>query len=296
MGGPAVHAIGFGLVSSAIVAIGAIGFTLQFGVTNVINIAYGSSITMAAFASLIVRHLGLGLVTAVIVAPIAGAVVTLILARTVLATYARRHGSPFDLIMVTLALSLILQYAIAAITQSQQYVFSFPTGSQVKLGPFTFTVQSLALIGVAAAIFVAIVGVLHLTRIGKAMRAVSVDPSLARACGIPTRRIVNLTWIVTGALAGVAGLVFVMNSYTLDQNTGSNFLILVLAAALLGGAGSPSGAVLASLVVGIATEEVAAFGGSYYSQAAALGILALVLLLRQSSRTWGAALQGEVTV
>jgi len=137
---------------------------------------------------------------------------------------------------------------------------------------------------------------LHLTRMGKALRALSTDPKLARACGVPMRKILDLTWLVSGALAGLAGLVYVTNSLTVDAGAGLNFLVLVIAAALLGGAGSPMGAVLAALVVGIATEVVAAVGGSYYSQAAGLAILAVVLVARPTARTWGGAVRDEVTV
>jgi branched-subunit amino acid ABC-type transport system permease component len=139
-------------------------------------------------------------------------------------------------------------------------------------------------------------GMLHYTRMGKALRALSTDPQLARACGVPMRRILNLTWMVTGALAGLAGLVYVTNNLTVSASGGLDFLVLVIAAALLGGAGSPMGAMIASLVVGISTEVVAAIGGSYYSQAAGLAILAIVLIARPSSRTWGGAQRDEVTV
>ncbi|HLW94736.1 MAG TPA: branched-chain amino acid ABC transporter permease [Solirubrobacteraceae bacterium] len=279
-----VQSIGFGFVTAAIVAIGAMGFTLQFGVTNILNISYGNILTIGAFASLIVENNHLGLGATIIVAPIAGAVVTFVLARTLFALFARRQAGTFELIMVTLASSLIIQYAIDASAQGQTFAFTFPTGKTIHPGPFVFTTESLALIGVALVIYVALMAGLHLTRMGKALRALSIDPKLARACGVPMRRILNLTWIISGALAGLTGLIYVTNSLTVSANAGLDFLVLVIAAALLGGAGSPTGALLASLIVGVATEVVAAVGGSYYSQAVGLGLLAVVLIARPSSR------------
>jgi branched-subunit amino acid ABC-type transport system permease component len=291
-----LQAVGFGLVTAAIVGIGSMGFTLQFGVTNILNISYGNILTIGAFAALLAQQAHLGLVVTIIAAPVAGALATWLLARTVFAAFARRHGSAFDLILVTLASSLIIQFSIDAAAQGQSFSFSFPVGSTVHIGPFVFTVLSLGLIATAAVVLALMMAALHLTRMGKALRALSTDPKLARACGVPMRKILDLTWLVSGALAGLAGLVYVTNSLTVDAGAGLNFLVLVIAAALLGGAGSPMGAVLAALVVGIATEVVAAVGGSYYSQAAGLAILAVVLVARPTARTWGGAVRDEVTV
>ena len=291
-----LQSIGFGFVTAAIVAIGAMGFTLQFGVTNILNISYGNILTVGAFASLIVENNHLGLVPTILIAPVAGAVVTFVLARTVFALFARRQAGTFELIMVSLASSLIIQYSIDAAAQGQTFSFTFPAGKTVHTGPFVFTTESLALIGLAIVVYALLMAGLHLTRIGKALRALSVDPKLARACGVPMRRILNLTWLVSGALAGLAGLIYVSNDLTVSAGAGLDFLVLVVAAALLGGAGSPTGAVIAALVVGITTEVVAALGGSYYSQAAGLGILAVVLIARPSSRTVFGATRGEVTV
>ena len=291
-----LQAVGFGLVTAAIVGIGSMGFTLQFGVTNILNISYGNILTVGAFAALLAQQWHLGLVATILAAPLAGAIATWLLARTVFAAFARRQGGAFDLILVTLASSLIIQYSIDAAAQGQSFSFSFPAGSTVNIGPFVFTVLSLGLIATAAIVLALLLAALHLTRMGTALRALSTDPKLARACGVPMRKILDLTWLVSGALAGLAGLVYVTNSLTVDSGAGLNFLVLVIAAALLGGAGSPMGAVLAALVVGIATEVVAAVGGSYYSQAAGLAILAVVLVARPTARTWGGAVRDEVTV
>ncbi|HLH66769.1 MAG TPA: branched-chain amino acid ABC transporter permease [Solirubrobacteraceae bacterium] len=291
-----LHSIGFGITTAAVVAIGAMGFTLQLGVTNILNLSYGNVMTIGAFASLIAERSHLGLAATILVAPLAGAVVTWVLARTLFALYARRHGGAFDLLMVSLAVALIIQYGIDALAHLQVFQFSFPAGATLNVGPFVFTVLSLALVGFAAVVLAALLAALHLTRLGKALRALSVDPRLARACGVPMRRMLDLTWLVSGALAGLAGLVYVTNSLTVDAGSGLDFLVLVIAAAMLGGAGSPAGAVLAALVVGIASEVVAAIGGSYYSDAAGLAILALVLVLRPAARTLAHGGREDVTV
>jgi branched-chain amino acid transport system permease protein/neutral amino acid transport system permease protein len=122
------------------------------------------------------------------------------------------------------------------------------------------------------------------------------EPRLARTCGIPTRKIVNVVWLVSGALAGLAGLAYVINSLTIDASVGTSFLPLVLAAAILGKAGSTRGAVLAALLLGLVTEEVGAVGGAAYATVAAFGILAVVLATRPAALAGQAATKAEITV
>lgn len=284
-----IQAIGFGVITGALIAIGAMGFTLQFGLTNVLNISFAGAMTVGAFATFLAEDYHISLVVAVLLAPLAGAVVTWILGRTLFAFYARRGAGLFEMVMVTLAVNLVMQYAIDAVAREQIFEFHFPQGASLTGGPFTFTVTQLALIALAVAVFAFLEFLLRRTRLGKALRAMAVEPRLARTCGIPTARIVNVVWLLSGALAGIAGLAYVINALTVDASVGTTFLPLVLAAAILGKAGSTRGAVLAALLLGLVTEEVGAFGGAAYSTVAGFGILVVVLLTRP------AALAGQTT-
>jgi len=291
-----VQAIGFGVVTAALIAIGALGFTLQFGLTNVLNISYGGAMTAGAFAAFVAEEVHLPVAVAVVAAVAVGALLTWLLGKTLFAYYARRGAGLFEMVMVTLAISLIIQYGIDAAAKEQIYRFSFPQGASLRWGWFTLTVTQLALIAVAAAVFAGLELALRRTRLGKALRAMADDPRLARTCGIPTRRIVNVVWLVSGALAGLAGLAYVANSLTIDSSVGTNFLPLVLAAAILGKAGSTRGAVVAALLLGLVTEEVGAVGGEPYATVAAFAILAIVLATRPAAVAGQIAGKGEITV
>ena len=291
-----VQAIGFGFVTGALIAIGALGFTLQFGLTNVLNISYGGAMTAGAFAAFVAEEVHLPVAVAVVAAVAVGALLTWLLGKTLFAYYARRGAGLFEMVMVTLAISLIIQYGIDAAAKEQIYRFSFPQGASLRWGWFTLTVTQLALIAVAAAVFAGLELALRRTRLGKALRAMADDPRLARTCGIPTRRIVNVVWLVSGALAGLAGLAYVANSLTIDSSVGTNFLPLVLAAAILGKAGSTRGAVVAALLLGLVTEEVGAVGGEPYATVAAFAILAIVLATRPAAVAGQIAGKGEITV
>jgi len=296
MGELAVQAIGFGIVTAALIAIGAMGFTLQFGLTNVLNISYGGVMTAGAFAALLAEEAHLPVAIAVLSAIAAGALLTWLLGRTLFAFYARRGAGLFEMVMVTLAVSLILQYGIDAAAREQIYRFSFPQGASLHWGWFTVTVTQLALVAVAAVVFAGIEVLLRGTRLGKALRAMADQPRLARTCGIPTGKIVNVVWLLSGALAGLAGLAYVINSLTIDASVGTEFLPLVLAAAILGRAGSTRGALLAALLLGLVTEEVSALGGAAYATVAGFGILAIVLATRPAALAGQAAAKPEITV
>lgn len=291
-----VQALGFGVITAALIAIGAMGFTLAFGLTNVLNISYAGVMTAGAFAAFIAEDLHLALALAVALALVTGAAVTWLLGRTVFSFFARRGAGLFEMVMVTLAVNLILQFGIDAASGEQIYRFSFPQGASLHGGPFTVTVTQLVLIALAVAVFAGLELLLRRTRLGKALRAMAAEPRLARTCGIPTRRIVNVVWLLSGALAGLAGLAYIINSLTIDASVGTDFLPLVLAAAILGRAGSTRGAVAAALVLGVVTEEVAAFGGAAYGTVAGFGILALVLLTRPAALAGQTAGNAEVTL
>jgi branched-chain amino acid transport system permease protein/neutral amino acid transport system permease protein len=121
---------------------------------------------------------------------------------------------------------------------------------------------------------------LRYTRLGKAMRAVAVNERLARNCGIPVRAVIDTTWFLSGALCGLAGVVLVMDVQVLNSGSGDNFLILIVAATVLGGIGSAYGAMVGSLIIGVVAELGAGYFNPQFKDISAFIILAAVLLLR----------------
>jgi branched-chain amino acid transport system permease protein/neutral amino acid transport system permease protein len=112
------------------------------------------------------------------------------------------------------------------------------------------------------------------------MRATSANPTLARNCGIPTQRVVDAVWLITGALCGMAGVVAAMNSDSFSVASGAAFLIPIIAAAVLGGAGQPYGAMIGAVIIGLVTELSAAQWPANYKEVVAFGILVAVMVLR----------------
>src|SRR5438270_239396 len=153
-------------------------------------------------------------------------------------------------------------------------------GATVGAGGLVLTSAQVAIIIIALAAMAAIHALLTFTRIGKAMRATAANPMLARACGIATGRIIDAVWVITGALCGLAGTVAAMDSGSFGVGNGSEYLIVVLAAVVLGGAGQPYGAMLGAVLIGETTELSAAVLSPEYKQAVAFAILVLVMILR----------------
>ncbi|HUZ22036.1 MAG TPA: branched-chain amino acid ABC transporter permease [Acidimicrobiales bacterium] len=291
-----LESIGFGVVTASIIAIAAMGFSLQFALTNVFNVAYGAVLTVGAFTALITERIGANPWVGLATGAALGIVVTVLIGKGVFVFFARRGNGIFELVMVSLALELIIQYGIQAFDHEQVYNFAFHQGTSVKFGAFVITATQFVIIGIAVVAFALLEGMLRFTKLGKALRAVAEEPRLARACGISTGRVVNVAWIASGALAGLAGVAYVVNSLTVTAFSGTDFLPLVLAAAILGRAGSVAGAVLASLAIGIVIEVVSALGGSAYSTVAGFGILVIVLLVKPGGVIGQIAAKTEVTL
>jgi branched-subunit amino acid ABC-type transport system permease component len=291
-----VSAVGFGVVLASIIAVAAMGFTIQFGLTNVLNLSFGAVMTVAAFAAYLANSHGVGGWSDLAVGGVAGAVLTLFLGRGIFKPYARRGAQLFEMMMVTLGLSLVINYAVQAISHNNIYQFAVLPSTPFRLGSILITHTQLIIVFISLGVLVGLQVLLRLTKVGKALRAMAADPDLARACGIRTGRIVVLTWLLSGFLCGLAGVVYIINAQSIGYTTGQLFLPLVVAAAILGGAGSPLGAVLASLIMGVVTEVVAAFGSAAYSTAAGFGILVLVLLSRPGTVRGGQAGHAQLTL
>ena len=275
-----VPAIGFGIVTASILAVAGVGFTLQFGVTNILNLAYGDIMTAAAFVAYLVTSAGLSVWLALVAGTAFGSVFSVLLNRCIYTPFVRRGTRLFGMIIVTIAVSLIVQNSLLAIFGANFFSLKLPRATSVHIAGMVFTTVQLAIIGIAAAAMLVIHVLLRYTKLGKAMRATAADPDLARNCGIATDRVIDIAWAISGALCGLAGVILVENVTAFTDTTGAQFLIPIVAVAVLGGIGQPYGAMLGALVIGIASEVAAAIFTPEYKDVVAFVILVIVLLAR----------------
>ena len=290
--------IGFGLVTASILALAAVGFTMQFGVTNILNLAYGEVMATSGFVALIVNRAGLSIWFGMAAAAVFGAALSYLLNRVIFIPFARRGTKLFGMVIVTIAVGLILENSILAITGPNFFSYIVPQESTYSVGFLILTTSQIVLMGLGTQpwtlAMIAVHSLLRLTRLGMAMRATASDASLARGCGIRTERIVDAGWLISGAMCGIAGVALFINTTSFTSATANSFLVVIVAAAILGGVGQPYGAMLGALVIGLTSEIAAAFLNPAYKNVVAFVILVVVLLLRPQGILAQIAVQREI--
>lgn len=276
--------IGFGLVTASVLAIAATGLSLQFGITNYINFAYGGFMTFGAYLSWEVNAnlLHWNVWPAMLVGSVGMGVIAVLLNRFLLGPFTRKFSKLFYILIVTFGLSLIFLNLMNAIWGGNVRHFEVSGERPISIGPFLLTVDQIIVVIIGAALMLGIHLLLTKTSLGKQMRAMSDNTTLAMTSGIDTRRVTTITWFLTGFLAGLAGTVLGVTSSSLTPNSGDTFLFVIFAAVIVGGVGSIYGAIIGSVIIGLATEVSAVFINPAYKLDIAFALLILALLFRPS--------------
>jgi branched-chain amino acid transport system permease protein/neutral amino acid transport system permease protein len=275
-----VAALGFGLVSASVIAVASVGFTMQFGITNMINLAYGAVMVVSAYATYYLNRAGVNVWIAMIAGALAGAVLSLLLNRFLYSPFQRKGTNLIGMVIISLAASLMITNLMLPLVGVYTASYEVDPGPLVRSHGLILTTAQIAIIVVAVILMLAVHGLLRYTRLGKAMRATAANPTLARNCGIPTQRVIDIVWLITGGLCGVAGVVAGLNSENFTYDAGSVYLIPIIAAAVVGGAGQPYGAMVGAVIIGMVTELSATAIAPQYKEVVAFAILVLVMVLR----------------
>jgi branched-chain amino acid transport system permease protein/neutral amino acid transport system permease protein len=274
---PVVPALGFGLVTASVLAIAAVGFTIQFAVTDVLNLAYGAVMIFGAFAAYVVNSRGISVWLGLLVAMAACSLLSVLLNAGIYAPFQRRRASAITLVIVSLGMTLIIEFGVAALAGGVAVSYRMGFGPAFTAGGLIFNAVQLVIMGVSVVVMLATHVLLRYTKFGKAMRATAANRTLARNCGIRSGRVVTVTWALTGAMCGLAGTVFAMDLGSFEATSTDLFLILILAAVFLGGPGQPYGAMLGAVIIGVATEVSAAFIPADYKYVVAFVVLLVML-------------------
>jgi branched-subunit amino acid ABC-type transport system permease component len=275
-----IAAFGFGLVSMSVIALAAVGFTMQFGITNMINLAYGEVMIASAFVAYYLNQARVSVWIAMLGGAAFGAVFSFLINRFVYTPFQRKGTALLGMVIVSLAVSLMIANGLLPIVGYFSVSYRERFSHLLRFGDIALTVNQIVIIVLAVVVMLAVHALLRYTRLGKAMRATAANPMLARNCGIPTQRVIDTVWLITGALCGLAGVVAALDSDSFTISSGAVFLITALAAAVLGGAGQPYGAMIGAVVIGLVTELSAAVWSPDYKQVVAFAILVLVMVLR----------------
>jgi branched-chain amino acid transport system permease protein len=186
-------------------------------------------------------------------------------------------------VVSTLGFGLFLQGFVAKFFGSQAIIFPsliFDSEAFVSVFGVRVSAQYLAVLLLSLALMVTMEIFLRNTRWGRAVRAVAHDPSVAELAGIPVRRVVVCSFVASGLLAGVAGIMIAQITGTVDPQFGFNLIILGFVAAVVGGMGSILGALVGGIALGVAEKLAGGFVSTGYGDAMAFAILMVVLFVR----------------
>lgn len=275
-----VSGIRFGLI----VGLCAVGLSVIYGTTGLVNFAHGELVTFGALIAFLLNTMTSGPKISLFAAALVGMLATGLLGAGfelgIFRPMVRRRTGAVARMLVSIGLALFLRYLYQVIFTGNSRSFrQYSAQSPIKIGPLQFPIRDYVTMAISLIALLAVGFVLQRTRLGTAVRAVSDERDLASASGIDSGRIVLFVWIGGAALAGLGGVLLAV-SQSVQWNMGFRLLLTMFAAVILGGLGNAYGAMAGGLVVGVASQVGTYWLPSDFQFAIGLAILIIVLLIR----------------
>jgi branched-chain amino acid transport system permease protein len=279
-----------GISLGSIYALIALGYTMVYGILQLINFAHSEVYMVGAFASFYAAR-WLGLVdkpgfTTLILLLVVSMVICSVLGVTIerLAYRPLRKAPKLNILITAIGVSLFLQYSGQIIFGADPKVFPnvLEDTTLASIGGAELRSLDTAILLVTLFFMATLHYVIHFTKTGKAMRAVSANQTVASLMGIDTNRIIAMTFVIGSSLAGVGSVLVGMKYPKIDPLMGMLIGLKAFVAAVLGGIGSLAGAVIGGLIMGLSEEMVVGYLSSTYRDAFAFGILIVILFFRPS--------------
>ena len=275
-----------GLVTGSVIAIAAVGVSVVYGILRLVNFAYGDFMAFGALAAYAFNGpLGVPLIAATVLGMLATAVLSLVLDGVLWRPLRARRAGFMSLFLASIGLALVLRQSLLLAYGPQPHAYRVDPYKVYVLGSVRLSQSQFITIVTAAVVIVAIGLFLARTTLGRTMRALADDRALAAIAGVNVGRVIAFTWVLSGLLAGIAGVLAGLAQTTFDPNFGFQLLLPVFAAVVLGGIGSAYGALAGGLTLGIAMEVStwpSLLGGvnPVYKPVVAFAVLAAALLVR----------------
>lgn len=277
-----------GLSLGSIYALIAIGYTLVFGILQLINFAHGDVYMLGAFVGMYVSRalaldrnpslvsLLIALVVSMSVCAGAGYIIERVAYRPL------RKAPRINLLITAIGVSLFLEFSGQLLFGSDPKFFPqiYQPRGDWSYGELVVNPLQVIVLGISIALMLALQFIIFRTRLGRAMRAVSFNHDLATLMGIPTNRIISSTFMLGSALAGAAGVLVGLTYPKIEPLMGVIPGLKAFIAAVLGGIGNVTGAVVGAITLGLAEEFLVAYWASTYRDALAFAILILILLFK----------------
>jgi len=270
-----------GLRLGLVIAMCAVGLSLIFGTTGLTNFAHGEMVTFGGLMAFLMNvTMGIPLLISAPIVVALGGLFGLALNIFIFGKLRRRGVGLISQLVVSVGLSIVLRnmylYQFGGRTKPLN---DYSAQTVMRLGPTSITPRDLTTAILSLLVLVAVALFIQKSRTGKAIRAVSDNPTLASSTGIDTQRIIRIVWFAGGALAALGGIFRGLDEQV-GFEMGSRLVFLMFAAITLGGLGSAFGALVGGVLVGILVEMASLVVPAELKNAPALLILIIVLVLR----------------
>ena len=287
-----------GLKLGLFIALAAIGLSLIFGTTGLVNFSHGELVGWGTLMAYLFNVYGLGgafgfvagwpapfgepvnLILAAVIALLLGGLLGYSMDKFIFGPLRRRGVGLFAQMVVTIGISLVIRYMfLFAFGGSPRFYRQFSSQSALDIWIIQITPKDLVTGGIAAVVLIGVGLFMIRSRWGKAMRAVRDNRDLSESSGIDVQRVIRVVWTMGGALAALGG-VFIGLSEQVAWNTGFRILLLIFAAVVLGGLGTAFGALVGAAVVGIGIQVSTIWVPTELKNVGALVLLILALVIR----------------
>jgi branched-chain amino acid transport system permease protein len=269
-----------GLILGSVYALLALGYTMVYGIIKLINFAHGDIYMMGAFIGYYLintfhMNFFIALILTMVLTAILGMVIEFLAYRPL------RNSTRIAALITAIGVSFFLEYGMVYLVGAD--IRAFPQALQTvkyNLGPISVTNVQLTILGVSIFLMMALQFIVQKTKMGKAMRAVSVDSDAAQLMGINVNSTISFTFALGSALAGAAGVLIGLYYNSIDPLMGMTPGIKAFVAAVLGGIGIIPGAALGGFIIGLLETFSVSIGLSSYKDAVVYAILIVILLVR----------------
>lgn len=269
-----------GISLGSIYALIALGYTMVYGIIKLINFAHGDVYMIGAYIGFAATtYAKLGFFPALIISMISCAVLGIVVERV--AYKPLRLSSRIAVLITAIGVSLLLEYVMMFFVGAE--VRSYPkvlSDAAFTVGSVRITMQQIYIVATAVALMIILQFIVHRTKTGKAMRAVSVDPDAAQLMGIKVDKTISFTFAVGSAFAGAAGVLVGIYYNSIDPLMGIMPGLKAFVAAVFGGIGSIPGAMIGGLAIGVMETLVSGYGNSMYRDAAVFAFLIIILIFK----------------
>jgi branched-chain amino acid transport system permease protein len=271
-----------GLFLGAVYALFAVGYTLVFGVLDILNLAHAAIYMIAAFTAYSLVAHGLPIGIAFIGGVILAGVVGIVLDRIAFAPLRRRNAGTLVPLISSIGAAIIIGAIARGIygIDERHFVDGGIDSPPIHLGSVTFTAVEAIIFATAIALMLVLSYVLRATALGRNIRAVSQDRIAAALLGVNIERTIAATFFIASALGGAAGILTGLEYNSVSIDMAGSIELKGLAVIILGGMGSITGAVIGGFVIGAVETLAVAYGLSEWRDALTFGVMFLILVAR----------------